>query len=180
MKTAIALCSILMFTSMLSAEPVKSGPQVGDKLPGPFEPFNVNGTNSGEECCLYCKFGADPSVMIFAKEVSEPLTALMKKLDELNIKYKKADLGTCAIFWDKGTSLRPALAATAKKQDLKEFIVATLDEAPKGYSINKDADVTVLIYNKTAVKANHSFRKGELDAKAIEAITGDVSKMFEK
>jgi thiol-disulfide isomerase/thioredoxin len=158
-------------------EPIKSGPQVGDKVPGPFEPFNVTGDNAGEECCLFCKFGVDPSVMIFAKEISEPLSALLKKVDELNVKHKKADLGTCAIFCDKGTKLRPELKTLAAKQGYKEIILASLEEAPKGYAINKDADVTVLIYTGAAVKANYSFRKGELDAKAIEAIAKDVGKI---
>jgi hypothetical protein len=178
MKIAICTASLFLVLAAVAAEPVKSGPQVGDKVPGPFEPFNVTGTNADEECCLYCKFGTDPSVMIFARETSEPLNKLLKQLDQLNIKYKKADLGTCAIFCENGTAMRPALKKLAQKHEFKEIILATLDEAPKAYAINKEADVTVLVYNKTAVKANHSFRKGELDDKAIAAIASDVTKMF--
>jgi hypothetical protein len=161
-----------------AAEPVKSGPQVGAKVPGPFEPFNVTGTNAGEDCCLFCKFGVDPTVMIFAKEMSEPLTGLMKKLDDMNVAFKKADLGTCAVFCDKGTRLRADLKTLADKKGFKEITLATMDQPPKAYAINNDADVTVIVYIGAAVKANHTFRKGELDAKAIEAITSDVEKMM--
>ena len=116
--------------------------------------------------------------MIFAREASEPLTALLKKMDELNVKYKKQDLGTCAIFIDKSEGVRSALKKMASKAELKQLIVATLDAPPNRYEINKEADVTVLIYKGIVVKANHSFRKGELDDKAIEAMVGDVIKMM--
>ncbi len=178
MKPLFALCACLLVAVVaFAAEPVKSGPQVGDKMPGPFEPFNITGANAGEECCLFCKFGNDPVIMIFAREMSEPLTALLKKVDELNAKYKKQDLGTCAIFVEKGTGLRPALKAIANKAELKHLIVATLDTPPDGYGIAKDADVTVILYTRAAVKANHAFRKGELNEKAIEAVLKDAAKI---
>src|SRR5579862_1429041 len=142
MKIIYSIAVLLSGALLAAAEPVKSGPQEGDRLPGQFEPFNVTGTNADEECCLYCKFGTEPSVMIFAKEMSEPLTTLMKKLDELNIKYKKADLNTCAIFCEKGTAVRPALKTLASKQGFKEIILATLDTPPEDYKISKEADVT--------------------------------------
>lgn len=175
-------CSLLAFVFVASCaqagEPLKSGPQVGDKVPGAFEPFNITGTNAGEECCLFCKFGNDPSVMIFAAQPSDSLTALMKMLDELCVKYKKADLGSCVIFYQKGSALRSSLKALAAKEGFKEIILATLDEAPKKYQISKDADVTVLIYTGAAVKSNYAFRKGELDGKSIASITKDVSKIL--
>jgi hypothetical protein len=167
-----------MAASAAAAEPVKSGPQVGDKVPGAFEPFNLTGTNAGEECCLYCKFGNDPSIMVFARQTSDALTALTKRLDELNLKFKKADLGSCVIYCQKGTALHDPLKAQAAKLGLKEVILATLDEAPTKYAIDKDADVTVLIYTGLAVKANHAFRKGELNEKGIEAIVKDVGKIL--
>lgn len=170
---AISLASLVS-----AAEPLKSGPQVGDKLPGQFDPFNVTGPNAGEELCLYCKFGNDPSVMIFAKESNDALAKLMKSLDELNVKYKKADLGTCAIFCDKGTAQRPTLKALAAKQEYKEIILATLDGAPKEYAINADAQVTILIYDKLVVKANYALKNGELDDKTAAAIVKDVEKMM--
>jgi hypothetical protein len=38
----------------------------------------------------------------------------------------------------------------------------------------------VVLYREHLVKANHAFRKGELDAKAIEKIVGDIPKIVEK
>jgi hypothetical protein len=179
MNRVLALCLSLVAASYcVAGEPLKSGPQVGDKVPGAFQPFNLTGTNAGEECCLFCKFGNDPSVMVFAKETSEALTALTKRLDELNVKYKKADLGTCVIYGPKGTAMRESLKAQAAKSGYKEIILATLDETPKKYAIDKDAEVTVLVYSNLTVKANHAFRKGQLDEKGIEAIVKEVGKIM--
>jgi hypothetical protein len=180
MKALITVIGMLAAACATAAEPLKSGPQVGDKVPGPFEPFNVTGPNADEEWCLYCKFGNDPVIMIFAREMSEPLDALLRKVDQLSAEHKKADLGTCAIFVEKGTGLRPALKTVAARNKLNHVILATLDAPPKGYDIHKDADVTVLLYSRSAVKANHAFRKGELNEKAIAAIAADVSKILPK
>jgi hypothetical protein len=179
MKRLFALGVFLIAVAQsVAAEPLKSGPQVGDKVPGAFEPFNLTGTNAGEECCLYCKFGNDPSVMVFARETSDALNSLTKKLDDLNVKFKKADLGTCVIYYQKGSTQRETLKSQAAKLGVKETIIATLDEAPKKYAIARDADVTVIVYTGAAVKANHAFRKGELDDKGIESIVKDVGKIL--
>jgi hypothetical protein len=37
----------------LAAE-VKSGPQPGEKIPGPFTPLNVTGEGAGQKKCLVC------------------------------------------------------------------------------------------------------------------------------
>jgi hypothetical protein len=37
--------------SLLAAE-LKSGPQVGDSIPGPFHPLNVTGPFAGKKQCL--------------------------------------------------------------------------------------------------------------------------------
>jgi hypothetical protein len=178
MRVLLSCLCLGIATVASAAEPLKSGPQVGDKVPGAFEPFNLTGTNAGEECCLFCKFGTDPTVMIFAAEPSDALTALSKRVDDLCVKHKKDDLGACAIVYRKGTAQRESLKALAAKQGYKEVILATLDEAPKKYAISPDADVTVLIYTGAAVKANHAFRKGELDEKGIAAVVKDVAKIL--
>ena len=65
---ALALAIGVAFAEEKAA--VKSGPQVGEKLAGPFHPLNVNGESAGEKSCLYCSNGAAPVAMIFARETS--------------------------------------------------------------------------------------------------------------
>ena len=58
-----------------AAEPLVSGPQVDSRVPGAFEPFNVNGEAAGQKNCLVCQNGGNPVVMIFAREVTPEVDA---------------------------------------------------------------------------------------------------------
>ena len=71
-----------------SAGELKSGPQAGEKVPGPFHPVNVTGEHKGEKFCLFCVNGENPVAMIFAREISPELTKLIKKIDEATAKNK--------------------------------------------------------------------------------------------
>ena len=41
----------LLVGSVLAADAFKSGPQVGSKVPGPFNPLNVTGASAGQKVC---------------------------------------------------------------------------------------------------------------------------------
>lgn len=157
---------------------LQSGPQVGEKVPGPFEPFNVTGPDAGERNCLFCKYGSSPVVMIFARAPSAAVVALFKRVDEAAVIHRAADLGACAIFCSDDSSLKQRLKATAKSAGLKELILAIDQPAgPAEYHIAPEAEVTVLLYVRGVVKANHAFRKGELNAKGIAAVLADLPKI---
>jgi hypothetical protein len=65
------------------------------------------------------------------------------------------------------------------KEGIEKTILATDNPAgPQGYNIPKEADVTVILYNKRKVVANHSFRKGELKAEDVEKVVADLSKIL--
>jgi hypothetical protein len=54
MKACIPLgtsLAVLLAGSALADESLKSGPQVGQTIPGPFHPLNVTGTYAGEKAC---------------------------------------------------------------------------------------------------------------------------------
>ncbi len=46
-----SLALVLLAGSVIAAEALKSGPQVGDKITVPFQPLNINGPNAGEKVC---------------------------------------------------------------------------------------------------------------------------------
>ena len=48
---------------------------------------------------------------------------------------------------------------------------------PKAYNVSKDADVTVVFYNKRNVKVNYAFKKGQLTAKDVDKIVSEISKI---
>jgi hypothetical protein len=46
-----SLAVVLLVGSAFAADVVKSGPQVGDRVPGPFSPLNVTGDAAGQKVC---------------------------------------------------------------------------------------------------------------------------------
>jgi hypothetical protein len=156
----------------------KSGPAIGEKVPGPFHPLNVTGAHAGQKACLYCSNGPNPVAVVFAREVDPQLAALLKKLDEATAKNSKASMGSFAVFCSDMNGLESQLKTLAEQQKLKDLVLSIDNPAgPKGYNIAKEAEVTVLLYNDFTVRANHSFKKGELNAKAVERVVADVSKI---
>jgi hypothetical protein len=46
-----SLAVALLVGSVLAADSLKSGPPVGQKIPGPFHPLNINGSAAGTKAC---------------------------------------------------------------------------------------------------------------------------------
>jgi hypothetical protein len=117
--------------------------------------------------------------MIFAREISEPLTSLVKKIDAAVAKNSKTRMGSFVVFCSDDEALKSKLEDLASKEKL-EKVVLTIDNpaGPRNYKIAKDADVTVVLYSRHEVKANHAFKKGELKEKDVEKIVADLSKIL--
>jgi hypothetical protein len=119
--------------------------------------------------------------MIFAREVSDPLTSLVKKIDAETVKHKSDRMGSFVVFLSDDEKLQDQLKILADKQGIKRCVL-TIDNpaGPGPYKVAKDADVTVVFYESRTVKANYAFKKGELDDKAIERIVADIPKILPK
>src|SRR5579863_9449915 len=92
-----ALASLLLVTGVFAEGTVKSGPQVGQEVPGPFHPLNVTGSQAGKKNCLYCSNGANPVAVVFARNVNPQVTTLLKKLDNLTAKNGTNNMGSFAV-----------------------------------------------------------------------------------
>ncbi|MBM4070457.1 MAG: hypothetical protein FJ271_16105 [Planctomycetes bacterium] len=161
-------------------EPLKSGPQAGDDIPGPFHPFNVTGEQAGKKHCLFCENGAGPVAIVFARTVTPSVTRLIKKIDAETLKNKKAGMGSFAVFLSSNDKLAKELAALATKENIKATIL-TIDSpaGPTRYKIARDAAVTVVLYSDFTVRASHAFRKGELSDKGIGQVAQSLPKIFD-
>jgi hypothetical protein len=174
-----ALTAVAVIVSVATAGDLKSGPQVGERVPGPFHPLNCTGENAGEKFCLYCKNGQNPVAMIFARQTSPELTKLIKKIDEATAKNKDYSMGSFVVFLSDSDKLEGELKELAKKEKLQQCVLSIDNLAgPEGYKVAKDADVTVVLYSKGIVRANHAFKKGELKDKAIDTVGSDVAKIL--
>jgi hypothetical protein len=131
----------------------------------------------------------DLVVLIFANEASDPLTSLVKTIDEkVNEaagKYQggQQQLGSYVIFND-ATGLADQLRDVAKKEAIQRVSVC-IGAVPPRYEVNKEADVTVVIYNparrgQQTVQANFALRKGELTESKRDAIVDALVKVLPK
>lgn len=177
---ACLLCLLSISPAAAQAQ-LKSGLQAGEKIETIFEPLNVNGEHAGELHCLVCENGLNPVAMVFAREVSEPLVSLIAKLDAQAAKNSKLQLGCFVVFLGEQETLQPKLAEVAKRQKLKHVILA-IDAAagPEGFNVAKDADVTVVLYERHQVAANHAFAKEKLTEKSVDAVLADLPKILKK
>ena len=113
--------------------------------------------------------------MVFSRTTSDNLTSLVKKLDAAS---KEKKINSFVVFMGDEEKLEGEVKELAEKNKLSKTVLAVDNPAgPAGYEIAKDAEVTVILYNKRKVEANHAFGKGQLNAQAIEKIVADLSKI---
>jgi phage/plasmid primase-like uncharacterized protein len=163
------------------ADPLASGPAVGQKLPGAFHPLNVNGPDAGKKTCQVCKNGDGPVVVVFAREVTPAVQSLLKKIDDAMQTHKEERLAGFAVFCDGDVNVENKLRRFADRENLHR-VVLTIDlpTGPTGYAIHQDAEVTVLHYVNRTIEANHTFRKDELNDKAIESVMASLPRILPK
>ena len=113
--------------------------------------------------------------MVFARELTPQLLSLLKRIDAATAAHGDDSLASCAIFCNDAEALPGQLAQLAKQNNMSHIVLATFPAArsPR-YKIAPDADVTVLLYTHGTVKANHSFKKGELTDTSIATILADL------
>jgi hypothetical protein len=157
-----------------AAGTAKSGPQVGEKVPGPFHPLNINGPFAGQKHCLYCENGMKPTVMIFAVRPSAGVVRLLQSIEAVAANSQKP-FGVCVIFCSDDANMAGQLQQMAKDAGLSRTVVALFHaDGPKEYRLAADAEATVLLYNRVVVQANHAFKAGELTDPAITAVLVDL------
>jgi hypothetical protein len=116
--------------------------------------------------------------MVFAKETSDGLTSLVKKLDKATAANKSCSAASFVVYMSDDKDLEEKLKKLAEKEHLDNTVL-TIDNAggPKNMKISKDADVTVVVYLKKEAKANFAFKKGELTSAQVDKIIDQFGKI---
>jgi hypothetical protein len=187
MRTRQAFAALIAATLACSfgiaagADHLVSGPQAGSKLPGGFSPVNVTNAElpdyAGKRSDYTEQHGAGPVVLVFGRGITDPLTSLAKKLDAVVGKNKAARLRAVLVILREDAETERALKELGERQGIEKVSLAVMPDGPKDYKLSKEADVTVVVYDRYKVEANHAFRKGELNDRAVETILADVSKV---
>src|SRR5262249_59755889 len=104
--------------------------------------------------------GAKRVAMVFAGSASEDLGKLCKKIDECVEKNADCKMGSFVVVCTDEEGTEAKLKKIAKDNDLKKVVLSIDNPAgPEGYKVNKEADVTVVLYVDRNVKANFAFKK---------------------
>ncbi|MCI0421079.1 MAG: hypothetical protein L0312_17940 [Acidobacteria bacterium] len=179
LAASFVVLAVLLGSTLAGDAPIKSGPQVKEKVPGPFHPLNVTGEFAGKKNCLFCSNGDNPVAMVFARQPSDALTTLIKKIDTATAKNSGCSMGSFVVFLNDSEGLEKQLKAVAEKENIKHCVLSIDNPAgPKGYNVNKDADVTVVLYTERVVRANYAFKAGQMKEGDINKIVGDISKIL--
>lgn len=120
--------------------------------------------------------------MIFAREISDNLTSLVKQIDSATAKHADCRMGSFVVFLNDEEGFDKKLKELAKKENLDKtpLMVMSNPTGPSGYSISKDAAVTVVLYTNHTVKVNHAYKKGEMKPADVDKIVGELSAILPK
>jgi hypothetical protein len=125
----------------------------------------------------YC--GANPVVLVFARDLTEPLTRLIEGLNSRLAELKSAKARAIVVFLSNDGGLEKDLQEFATREGIKKVALAIMEPpGPKYYKLSREADVTVLLYNRQKVVVNHAFRKNGLNEKSREQVLKDVLKII--
>ncbi len=106
---------------------------------------------------------------------------LVKELDTVVGKNSEKKMAAFVVLLtDKPDSQEKQLTELAAKHDIKNIPLTVFDgpAGPPEYKIAKDAEVTVMMWNKSSVKANTALAKGKLDKKTTEGLIKDTDKIL--
>ncbi|HQR41407.1 MAG TPA: hypothetical protein PLX97_01960 [Gemmatales bacterium] len=174
----VASLALVACVGLVMAGDVKSGPEVGKGV-GAFHPFNVFNAESSELCmkenCIVCQYGSKPVALVFARKTSKPVADLVKKLDAAVAKSGQEKMGAAVVFLSSEDNIKDSVAKMQTEAGVKNVSLAVDGpQGPEAYKISKDAEVTVIIYKKKKVVANHAF--DSFDATCVEKVAGALNK----
>jgi hypothetical protein len=158
--------------STVAEETCRSGLQPGQR-PGPYTSVVSTGQERGQSYCYICETADRPAVVVFARSLNEPLAKLVQKLDRALADPKAAELRSWVTFLHEDQpTFDGAVVKWAQDKGLRRVPLGIYEDAigPITYRLNREADVTVLLFVKQKVVANFAYRAGELDDKGIDAV----------
>jgi len=175
--------ALLLAANVMAGEKkdVKSGLKEGAFV-GAFNVKDCTGPSKGKSLCYRCKFGGRPVVAVFTRSIDKNVTRLIKQIDGRVAKNEDKNMRAFVVLLtDDPDANEPKLVELAKKSKIENVPLTVFDgvAGPPAYKLKKDAEVTVLMWNKSRVRANHGFAKGKLDKAAVKTLVGETKKILE-
>lgn len=168
------LCVLCVLCGELSAAepPCISGLTIGQR-PGPYTFVQCTGPNRGQLYCHICDNAERPAVIVFARNLGDPLGKLVGRIDKAVGDNQQAKLNAWVTFLAADQSAIDAKVVDWGKQHAVRTVPLGVFEdvnGPPSYRLARDADVTVLLFVNRKVVANFASRAGELNEERINDI----------
>jgi hypothetical protein len=178
---SLAFLSVLTVTGAL-AGPCVSGLTPGQR-PGPYSSLVSVGKERGQSHCFICETEDRPAVLVFARSPNDSLGKLTQGLDKALVDHKTSDLRAWVTFLNADqATFDPKVVEWSKKQAIRGVPLSVFEDAdgPPSYKLNREAEVTVLVFVKQKVVSNFAFRAGELTNERIADVLKAVAAVAEK
>lgn len=162
------------------AAQVKSGLEPGSYV-APFFVRDITGPAKGESLCYRCRYGGRPVVGIFARDVDENLTKVVKQVDQQIEKNKDQQLSAFVVLLtDDPDTAAPKLEKLAETAKVKNVPLTLFDgqTGPQDYKIAKDANLNVMMWVGGQVKVNEAFAKAKLAKKQLASLDKATGKIL--
>ncbi len=167
---------------VLADEPCRSGPQPKQR-PGPYSALVAVGPQRGQQHCFICEAADRPVVIVFARNLSQPLGKLVNKIDKALVEHKASELRAWVTFLaDNQPAFDPKVVDWGKKHATGAVPLGVFEDVvgPPAYLLSRDADVTIILSVKQRVVANFAYRAGELNDAAIDLVFKALPRIVKK
>jgi hypothetical protein len=154
------------------ANDLKSGPDKGAMVPE-LNVYDATGEHQEKEvdCAAERKDKPTSYVFVQAEKWSRPMNRFLKMLDE-SVKMNNGDYIVAVWLTDKADESKeylPKLQQSVKYEATALTCYTGEMAGPKGWNINADAHVTVVVVNKGKVAATRAYQAiNETDVPAVE------------
>uniref|UniRef100_A0A7C4LKP0 Redoxin domain-containing protein n=1 Tax=Schlesneria paludicola TaxID=360056 RepID=A0A7C4LKP0_9PLAN len=181
-KCLLLVAALGVMGGLAVAAELQSGLAKGEFVPA-FFVCDVTGPAKGEELCYRCKYGDRPVVTIFTRVMTPEVTQLAKAIDGVVAKNEDSRMaGFVVVMTEDPDKVKSELTAAAEKAQLTKVPLTTFkgSDGPAAYKINKDAEVTVMMWVDGAVKVSKGFAKAkQLDKAAIDTLVADTKQILD-
>ncbi|WP_425617105.1 hypothetical protein NA78x_000775 [Anatilimnocola sp. NA78] len=179
-------CALSLVASLPAADPLFSGPQVGEKLPA-FKVRGALGDEAGKELDFVTAAAGKPLVLIFVHDLNRQSVSMVRVLSGYTVGRAKDGVHT-GVVWlgDDATEAENTLKRISHALTPKAPTGISLEgrEGPGAYGLNRNVTLTILVGKEGKVTSNFALVQPSLQVdlpKILQAIVdvagGDVPKL---
>jgi len=153
----VLMICLMVPVSIRAADPVFSGPQVGEKLPG-FQVRSLSGDRTGQELDLVAVADGKPILLIFVHQITRPGLGLANTVMRFAASRAKSGLVAGYVFLTDDVTKTETWAKRVRANLFAKGTWATVSldglEGPGAYGLNRNVTLTVLIAQQNRITAN--------------------------